>query len=95
MYYCVAYDVGNARVRRRMVKWCKQAGLVRLQHSVFAGLAHPGRLRELEDNARAELAATDRFCIIPLDRAAWQNLLLLGSQPGKEALSRSMLARYF
>ncbi len=95
MYYCVAYDVGNARVRRRMVKWCKQAGLVRLQHSVFAGLANAARLHELEENARAELAPSDRFCVIPLDRAAWQNLLLLGKQPDKEALSRTALVRYF
>jgi len=95
MYYWVAYDIRHHRTRRLVAKWCKQAGLLRLQRSVFTGRSSPERIREVEEQARGLLAPHDRLCIMPIDRTAWQNLLLLGDNPEKAVLSRSEPLRYF
>ncbi|MEQ1745580.1 MAG: CRISPR-associated endonuclease Cas2 [Saprospiraceae bacterium] len=94
-YYWVAYDIRHNRTRRLVAKWCKQAGLLRIQRSVFAGRSSPDRIREMEEQASGLLAPHDRLGIVPLDRTAWQNLLLLGDNPGKAALSRNEPVRYF
>lgn len=95
MYYCVAYDISSNRLRLRVVKLCKQAGLLRLQKSVFAGRTAPERMADFEREARALLPPTDRLCIIPLDAAAWQSLLLFGQNPPKHILARLEAVRYF
>lgn len=95
MHYCVAYDISSARTRRRVIQWCKRAGLRRLQKSVFTGPAPLALIRELENNARAELGPLDRLCIFPLDAGARQRLLLLGDQAALEALDRSERLLFF
>jgi CRISPR-associated protein Cas2 len=80
MYYCVAYDIRCDRLRRSVVKWCKQAGLRRMQRSVFTGKVPLQQLQELKDKVMAELPDHDRFCIIPLDKNAMGGMLLLGDQ---------------
>ena len=95
MQYCVAYDISNARTRRRIVIWCRQAGLRRLQRSVFIGPAPVQQIRELEIKAHAELSPNDRLCIIPLDALAQRQLHLLGDQAAREALDRSERMLYF
>lgn len=88
MYYCVTYDISSARLRRRAVLWCKEAGLVRLQRSVFAGRSSAPHIRELQDKITAELPSTDRFCVIPLDAAAWRQLWQGGDVQPVDALAR-------
>lgn len=95
MYYCVTYDISNNRTRRFVVKICKQAGLMRLQKSVFAGASTPERIAELEQTLQPLLSPRDRLAIIPLDKKAWNNLSLSGSHPDKTALSRREFTRYF
>lgn len=95
MFYWVAYDIRHHRTRRLVAKWCKQAGLLRLQRSVFTGRSSPERIREMQEQASGLLAPGDSLCIMPIDRTAWQNLLLLGDNPEKVALSRSEPVRYF
>lgn len=95
MYYWVAYDIGNNRTRRLAAKWCKQAGLLRLQRSVFTGRSDAARMRELETNVKPLLGSKDRFCIMPIDKAAWKNLLLLGNNPSLQYLDRSEPFKYF
>lgn len=95
MYYWVAYDISHPRTRRFVVKWCKQAGLLRLQRSVFAGRSDADHIRELQEKCVGLLAPGDALCIMPLDRTAWQNLLLLGKHPEKTRLGRCEPLRYF
>lgn len=95
MYYCIAYDITQHRTRRFAAKWCKQAGLLRLQRSVYTGRSDAGRIRELENKLRPLLSPKDRLLILPLDHAAWQNLLLLGDAPSKTLLARAEPLRYF
>jgi CRISPR-associated protein Cas2 len=81
LYYCVAYDISGHRLRRRVAKWCRLAGLRRLQKSVFLGPSPKEKLRELQQRVQAEITATDRFVIIPLNHDAMSRLLLLGELP--------------
>jgi CRISPR-associated protein Cas2 len=95
MYYCVAYDISNNKLRLKVIKWCKQAGLQRLQKSVFTGPSNGYLIQDLETEVKAILPKTDRFCIIPMDNVAWQKMLLLGSGASKAALERKEKVRYF
>jgi CRISPR-associated protein Cas2 len=95
MYYCVAYDISNDRTRRRVAIWCKQAGLRRLQASVFAGQAPERMLKELQEKAETVLRASDRFCVIPLDKNALKNIAMLGDAAAKQLLEPHPRVRYF
>lgn len=95
MYYCVAYDISNDRTRRRVAVWCKQAGLRRLQASVFAGPVPERALRDLREKAETALRPTDRFCIIPLDKTTLQNIALLGDETARRLLEQPPKVRYF
>lgn len=95
MYYCISYDIGSNKVRRFAVKCCKQAGLLRLQRSVFTGASTPVRIAELEQLLQPLLAPDDRLVIIPLENKVWRELTLTGSQPDKATLSRSKGVVYF
>jgi len=95
MHYCVTYDISSNRLRLRTAKWCKQAGLLRLQRSVFVGAALKRLIEELETQVRAEMHPKDRLCIIALSQEAWQRMQIAGEALPKELLDRSELARYF
>jgi CRISPR-associated protein Cas2 len=95
MYYCIAYDIRCNRLRRRVVKWCKQAGLRRMQRSVFAGRVPAPLLRELKTQVTAELPDHDRFCIIPLDKNAVNNIVLLGDDEVQTLLEQPIAHLYF
>jgi len=87
MRYLVAYDISSARTRRYAVKWCKQAGLRRMQKSVFVGKGLPNLILELEQQLTPMLGKEDRLCIMPLNGDTWQAFRPHGNNPGKQALS--------
>jgi CRISPR-associated protein Cas2 len=95
MHYCVTYDIRNDRLRRRTARWCKQAGLLRLQRSVFVGTALKRLIEDLETQVRAEMRPDDRLCILPLSNEAWNRMQLFGEALPKDQLDRSEVARYF
>lgn len=95
MHYCIAYDISNDRLRVRVVKLLKKAGLVRLQKSVFIGLSPPQMISDLKKEVSTLLFKTDKFCVIPLDKNAWQSLQLLGLNPSKITLSRAEIVKFF
>jgi CRISPR-associated endonuclease Cas2 len=78
MYYCVSYDISSNRLRLKVVRWCKKAGLVRLQRSVFIGPSKRTLIEDLRQEVMAVLPATDRFVIISLDNDIWQNVIIAG-----------------
>lgn len=87
MYYLVSYDISSARTRRYAVKWCKQAGLRRMQKSVFAGRGLPARIRALEEQLVPMLQENDRLCIMPLEADHWKRMQLSGTGVDKKQLS--------
>ncbi len=90
MRYLVAYDISSARTRRYAVKWCKQAGLRRMQKSVFVGKGLPELIHELEQKLTPMLGKVDRLCVMPLDAGTWKTLRLRGDNPTKGILSPSL-----
>jgi len=90
MRYLVAYDISSARTRRYAIKWCKQAGLRRMQKSVFVGSGQKALIQELEQKLTPMLGKEDRLCIMPLDAGTWKTLQLRGDSPQKEVLSPMM-----
>ncbi|MFN0034460.1 MAG: CRISPR-associated endonuclease Cas2 [Saprospiraceae bacterium] len=94
MHYLVAYDISSARTRRYAVKWCKQAGLRRMQKSVFAGAGLPELIRTLEEKLAPMLGKDDRLCVMPLDAGTWKTLKLTGNTTSKEMLSPTFQVKY-
>lgn len=93
MYYAVTYDISLAKTRRLAVKLCKQAGLVRVQHSVFVGRAPSAMVRQLEAELRPLLKSrNDSLYVQPLDKAAFRRLRFTGKRVYKQELARHRVA---
>ncbi len=95
MHYCITYDISSDRTRLRVIKMLKQAGLIRVQKSVFMGISPPHMIHDLKQNTTQLLLKTDKFCIIPLDKNSWGSLQLLGLNPSKMAISRGEMAKFY
>jgi CRISPR-associated endonuclease Cas2 len=96
LYWLIAFDISLDKHRRRTVKACKMAGLVRIQRSVFAGKAIGLLIQQLRDKVTPWLdAKTDSFVIVPLDRTAWARFLSLGKPLSKTTVSREQKQAFF
>jgi CRISPR-associated endoribonuclease Cas2 len=94
MYYLIAYDISSARTRRIAVKCCKQAGLRRMQKSVFAGVGLPQKVRALKERLLPLLSPDDKLCVMPLDERAWKAMQSKGKGAEKEALAPQAGIKY-
>lgn len=75
----VVYDIVEDRPRGKIAKLCKEAGLYRVQKSVFLGTIERNRLDELSleiDDHVAEGA--DSVYIFPMCRPDFQKVILKG-----------------
>ena len=96
MHYCVYYDISDNKTRKLAIKLCKQAGLVRVQRSVFLGDASPPLIRELCDQMKPLLqAATDSLSIQPLGQEAYNRLRFFGKPVDKTEVARKEPVRFF
>ncbi|TAK34493.1 MAG: CRISPR-associated endonuclease Cas2 [Saprospiraceae bacterium] len=96
MYYCVYYDISHHKTRLLAVKLCKQAGLVRVQRSVFLGEAAYFRIQEIEQQLKPLLKPrTDSLLIQPLDRLSFDRLEMLGKKMDKTVIARKQRAVFF
>ncbi len=91
MYYCVTYDISSNRLRGRASKWCRQAGLERLQRSVFVGESEPERIEELESRLRPLLPRSDQFVVMPIDRSTYINLMKNSRLPLADAIEKPIV----
>jgi CRISPR-associated protein Cas2 len=89
MYYNVCYDISKNKTRLLAVRLCKQAGLVRIQRSVFAGASTPARINLIVAELKPLLQAkTDALSIQPLDAQAWRNWQRYGKTMDKKMVAR-------
>lgn len=89
MYYLICFDISDDRLRRNAGKKCKQAGLLRIQRSVFIGHSQPHLIGEVRDYLLPLLDAhTDSLAIQPLDRPAYRQLSFYGKKYNKQHLAR-------
>jgi len=95
MHYCIAYDIRSPRLRRKTIILCQQAGLRRLQKSVFAGRSTAAMMTDLERTIRALLPPTDRFMLLPLDAGAVAQLVLFGAGEPTKHFAAPPVIRHF
>lgn len=96
MIVWVLYDIKNDRSRTKVAKLCKQAGLYRVQFSVFLGTldAHQkDTLRlQIEDYIDEQV---DSVYIFPMNKTELQQTELLGQAFDKDLVTDQVRALFF
>ncbi|MEZ4826492.1 MAG: CRISPR-associated endonuclease Cas2 [Bacteroidia bacterium] len=96
MILWVMYDIEKDKSRSRVAKYCKQAGLYRVQYSVFLGNIEPNRKDELELKIGAEIEeTTDRVYMFPMNKSELQQTVLLGQAFDKNLITDKVHALFF
>lgn len=91
----VIYDITNNKVRGKVAKLSKEAGLYRVQKSVFLGTIERNRLDELrmqiEDLMDEE---TDSVYIFPMCEPDFKKVMLLGQAFDRKLVTDDVLALF-
>lgn len=91
----VVYDITNDKVRGKVAKLSKEAGLYRVQKSVFLGAIERNRLDELrmqiEDLMNEE---TDSVYIFPMCEPDFKKVMLLGQAFDRKLVTDEVLALF-
>ena len=92
----VLYDIVNDRARSRVAKFCKQAGLYRVQYSVFIGKIEADRKDTLRLQIEEEIDVdTDKVYIFPMSQAGFKQTILLGQAFDKKFVNDEVMALFF
>lgn len=91
----IVYDITDDRVRSKVAKLSKEAGLYRVQKSVFLGTIERNRLDELhlqiEDLMDEE---TDSVYIFPMCEPDFKKVILLGQAFDRKLVTDEVLALF-
>lgn len=89
----VIYDISEDRPRAKVAKLCKEAGLYRVQKSVFLGTIERNRLDELslqiDDYMNEE---TDSVYIFPLCEPDFKKVIVMGQGFDRELVTDEIRA---
>ena len=89
------YDISNNRIRTKVAKNCKEAGLYRVQKSVFLGSINRNRLDELVMQAEDLIEpATDSVYVFPLCQADFKKVITLGQAFDKALVTDEIKALF-
>ena len=93
----VLYDITNDRARTRVAKFCRQAGLYRVQYSAFLGtLENANELDELQLRIEAEIDPdVDKVYLFPMNKAQLNRAVLLGQAFDKKLVTDEVYALFF
>jgi len=96
MIIWVLYDIEKDRARSRVAKRCKQAGLYRVQYSVFLGTLDAHEKDSLELQIQDEINVdTDKVYIFPMSKPELKDTILLGQAFDKKLMTDEVLALFF
>lgn len=96
MIVWVLYDIENDRSRTKVAKFCKQAGLYRVQFSVFLGSIDKNQKDVLQLQIETLLVPqTDSVYIFPMSKAELQSTVLLGQAFDKKMITDEVRALFF
>lgn len=96
MILWVLYDITNDRARSRVAKYCKQAGLYRVQYSVFLGSISASDRDTLEIQMEEEIdVTTDKVYIFPMSKNELQDTTLMGEAFDKKLITDEVRALFF
>lgn len=95
MMIWVMYDISEDRARTKVAKYCKQAGLYRVQYSVFLGKMVANELDELQLKIAAEIDEDqDKVYLFSMSKAALKQSVLLGQAFDKKLVSDRVKALF-
>jgi len=81
MYHWIIYDIRNDRTRCKVARWCKQAGLQRVQKSVFLGPLNQKKLTRLRtDFNRIVNWRTDKVFFVPMSEGGYRRVQQSGAR---------------
>ncbi len=96
MLIWVIYDITSDKTRNKIARHCKDAGLYRVQKSVFLG--------ELDDNTLDELKLRvedmvdlekDSVYIFPMSQSELKKAGLIGQAFDKELVTNEIISKFF
>lgn len=91
----VLYDIKNDRSRTRAAKYCKQAGLYRVQYSAFIGNINKHERDSLALRLEDEIdEENDKVYILPMSRDELHQTTLLGRAFDKKYISDEVKALF-
>ena len=91
----VLYDIENDKVRTKVAKRCKQAGLYRVQFSVFLGTLDTNGKDTLELQIKDLIdEEKDSVYIFPMSKAELQATALLGKAFDKKLVTDEVKALF-
>jgi len=92
----VVYDISEDKIRNRIIRFCKDAGLYRVQKSVFLGDVESNRIDELYLRCEKILdSKTDSLYIFPMCRADFDKVKTAGNAFDRELVSDEVLSMFF
>lgn len=90
------YDIKEDKARTKVAKYCKQAGLYRVQYSVFLGSMNANQKDSLELQIELEIDDNvDKVYIFPMSKNELQETVLLGQAFDKNLVSDKVKALFF
>lgn len=96
MIVWVLYDIESNSTRNKVAKFCKQAGLYRVQYSVFLGTLNPNQKDtlqlQIEDLINVD---KDSVYIFPMSKDELKSTALLGQAFDKKLITDEVSALFF
>jgi CRISPR-associated protein Cas2 len=91
----VLYDIENDKARTKVAKICKQAGLYRVQFSVFLGTLDKSRKDTLQLQIEELIdEESDSVYIFPMSKNELQETVLLGQAFDKKMITDEVKALF-
>ena len=96
MILWVLYDIQNDRARTKIAKYCKQAGLYRVQYSCFLGTIDANRRDSLELQIEELIDVdNDKVYIFPMNRQELSDCRMLGQAFDEKLITDEIKALFF
>lgn len=96
MIVWVLYDIANDKARTKVAKICKQAGLYRVQFSVFLGTLEQCQKDELQMEIKELIDQdNDKVYIFAMNKQQLQQCVLLGQAFDKRLVTDQVMALFF
>ncbi len=95
MIVWVLYDIEDDKIRSKIAKFCKQAGLYRVQFSVFLGTIDLNQKNILRLQIEALIdVEKDSLYIFPMSKSELQSTALLGKAFDKKMVTDEIKALF-
>ncbi|MCD6233938.1 MAG: CRISPR-associated endonuclease Cas2 [Candidatus Marinimicrobia bacterium] len=92
----VIYDISKNKARRKIVKATEEAGLYRVQKSVFLGSINRASLDEMVLKVKEWLnEETDSLYVFPMCEADFKKIILLGQAFDKKMVTDDIKSLFF